>query len=383
MREKLLNIKVIVFLVFGAIVSMTFASNYVKIAKDLERNYDLAEFRFQLNKEIEENPNFLEETFDIPNDTKLTDEKVTELANISKKKSYKYIVYISLVISLLIVAVLFFPLMIFVLPIFTSSSAFKKYKLSEEDFKGSKDYFRDTLGDYNPSELSYIDDFKVDKNAIVADLLLLEQKKYLVYENGVFKKGSKKDLSELNDIEKLLMKQVLDDGSNYIKVNLLQYGEAIKKECYKDGLMEDKSFPTARFIRDILISIACFLIIMYFIGGNRVFNMLEGSNPGVQFLGMGLFVFSVIFSIYYPLYLIYKYVMLFIRLMMFRSGRTDKGEEINKKLEGLKIFIRDFSILNGREKKELILWKEYLIYSVMFNINKKVLKEYNESIKYM
>jgi uncharacterized membrane protein len=147
--------------------------------------------------------------------------------------------------------------------------------------------------------------------------------------------------------------------------------------------MEDKSFPTARFIRDILISIACFLIIMYFIGGNRVFNMLEGSNPGVQFLGMGLFVFSVIFSIYYPLYLIYKYVMLFIRLMMFRSGRTDKGEEINKKLEGLKIFIRDFSILNGREKKELILWKEYLIYSVMFNINKKVLKEYNESIKYM
>ena len=35
-----------------------------------------------------------------------------------------------------------------------------------------------------------------------------------------------------------------------------------------------------------------------------------------------------------------------------------------------------------REKKELILWKEYLIYSVVFNINKKVINEYKDSVKF-
>ena len=143
--KKFFNLKLVVFLIFGIIVSGSFALNYMKISKDFEKNYEVSEFKFQLNKEIEENPNFLKETFDIPNDTELTDEKVKELSDISKQKSYKYIVYISVVITILIVAVLFFPLMAFVLPFITSNSAFKKYKMSEEDFKGSKDYFRDTL----------------------------------------------------------------------------------------------------------------------------------------------------------------------------------------------------------------------------------------------
>ncbi len=381
--KKIFNIKFIVFIVFGIIVSTTFAANYVKIYKDFENSYSLSEFRFHLNEEIEENPNFLEENFDIPNDTELTDEKVTELSNIAKKKSYKYIIYISLVITILIVAVLFFPVMVFVLPFFTSNAAFKKYKLSEEDFKGSKDYYRDTLNDYNPSELSYIDNFKVDKNAIVADLLLLEQKKYIVYENGVFRKGTNNDLSKLNSIEKYLVNEISEEGSNYIKINIFKYGELIKKESYNDGLMEDKNFPVLKFVMDLLISIVCFVILSYFLGGNRLFELLEKAGPGLQFLGVGIFAFWVIFTIYFPMYIVYKYLILFIRLMANRSGRTDKGDDVNKKLEGLKIFIRDFSVLEGRERKELILWKEYLIYSVMFNMNKKVLNEYNESIKYV
>ena len=381
--KKFFNLKIIVYVVFGLLISGSFALNFVKVSRGIEQNYDISEFKFQLNKEIEANPNFLEETFDIPNDTELTDEKIEELSEIAKQRSYKYVIFISVVITLLIVAVLFVPIMVFVLPFFTSNSAFKKYKLSEEDFKGSKDYFRDTLNEYTPSELSFIDDLKIDKNAIIADLLLLEQKKYIIYEDGIFRRGENKEFNRLNPIEKYLLSQVLDEGSNYLNISLIKFAKLVKDQSYKDGLTEDKQFPAAKFFKDVFISVLCFLLIMYFFGGSKMFVLIEESNPTLQFLGIGLFAFFVIFSIYYPMYIIYKYVILFIRLNLNKTGRTDKGEEINKKLEGLKIFIRDFSILEGREKRELILWKEYLVYSVMFNMNKKIVNEYNLNIRYV
>lgn len=49
--------------------------------------------------------------------------------------------------------------------------------------------------------------------------------------------------------------------------------------------------------------------------------------------------------------------------------RTKKGEELNKKIEGLKKYIRDYSSLYEKGRKDLIIWEEYLIYSVIFDIN--------------
>ena len=55
--------------------------------------------------------------------------------------------------------------------------------------------------------------------------------------------------------------------------------------------------------------------------------------------------------------------------------RTEKGSEINYKLEGLKNYIKDFSILDEKDKDYLSLWGEYLIYSTIFNLNNNVLNE--------
>ena len=49
--------------------------------------------------------------------------------------------------------------------------------------------------------------------------------------------------------------------------------------------------------------------------------------------------------------------------------RTEKGEELNKKLEGLKQYIKDYSLLKDKDKDALTIWEEYLIYSVIFSIN--------------
>ena len=63
--------------------------------------------------------------------------------------------------------------------------------------------------------------------------------------------------------------------------------------------------------------------------------------------------------------------------------RTKKGEQVNEKLEGLKKYLEDFSSLENKSEEELILWEDYLIYSVIFNQNEKIIKEYREKIDRM
>ena len=61
--------------------------------------------------------------------------------------------------------------------------------------------------------------------------------------------------------------------------------------------------------------------------------------------------------------------------------RTKEGEVLNRKIEGLKNYLKDFSLLTEKEQQELILWEEYLIYSVIFNINHKIINELSSLIE--
>lgn len=60
--------------------------------------------------------------------------------------------------------------------------------------------------------------------------------------------------------------------------------------------------------------------------------------------------------------------------------RTVKGEEINYKIEGLKNYLKDFSLLSNKEQQELVSWEEYLIYSVIFNMNDKIINDLTKLI---
>ena len=379
--KKKLSFKAWVFLIFFAIFAVIYAFVFMRLTADFEKQ-GLPEFKVELEEEIAENPNFLEETFDIPNDTELTNEKLEELLPIAKKMAYLGCALMGFFIALLIYVVLVVPIMFFVLPIFTSNAAYKKYKLNKDDFNKSKDYFRDVLYEYNPSELSYIDDFKIDKNTLIADLLMLENKKVITYEDGVFKKNPEQSGAKLNSIEKYLLHFIDDKGSNMIKIDYLSYIEKIKSCCAEHELIEKKEFPKWKFVVEAIISILIYIGLKILIFNTNIIERIEFTNPFLGILAFTLLIFGVMTVMFYPMYFIVKHIILYIRLQADNYVRTNKGDEINKKLEGLKIFIRDFSILEGREKKELILWKEYLIYSVVFNINKKVINEYKDSVKF-
>lgn len=58
--------------------------------------------------------------------------------------------------------------------------------------------------------------------------------------------------------------------------------------------------------------------------------------------------------------------------------RTQKGVEIQNKLAGLKNYIKDYSDLENRNIDEVILWEEYLIYAIIFNLKGKLDKDATE-----
>ena len=61
--------------------------------------------------------------------------------------------------------------------------------------------------------------------------------------------------------------------------------------------------------------------------------------------------------------------------------RTKKGENLNKKIEGLKRYLKEFSTLKDESKDAITIWDDYLIYSVLFGQNTQIIDEYINKLK--
>ena len=74
---------------------------------------------------------------------------------------------------------------------------------------------------------------------------------------------------------------------------------------------------------------------------------------------------------------------LIISLIMNKKNpyvRGKEGNAINEKLEGLKNYIKDYSNLEEKNKEDITLWEDYLIYSIIFGINTQIVEEVWEKI---
>lgn len=55
--------------------------------------------------------------------------------------------------------------------------------------------------------------------------------------------------------------------------------------------------------------------------------------------------------------------------------RTELGNEAAGKIAALRRFIHDFSMLSTAEKEEALLWEDYLVYAIVLEDNKKIVKD--------
>lgn len=208
---------------------------------------------------------------------------------------------------------------IYIIVLLTSKKKYV-YKVSDINFE-EEAYFRDIIKKYSIAELSYIDGFDLDNpKDIICALLKLEKEKVIKIEDNKIKILNKEKV--LKKSEKYLLNHI-SDGVLRMDSDL-EYINLVEKECTEDKLIE--MIPYDNVLKSVSLD---------------------------TLLGEGL----------------------------IRAKLLDEGKDIYEKLSGLKKFLLDFSNMEERERASIVLWEDYLIYSVLFGINKKVMDEYKEMIE--
>lgn len=355
---------------------------FISINSEIKDDYNKDTIRDEivnvLKKDSKEKE-LVEKEFGIKSEEDITDAKLTEILDKSVKIKYVFLGVLSLGIALLITTVLFIPVFIIV----SVRKKYHKYRLDNSQFKENKDYYRDLLKGYTPLELSYNNNYKLDDYALIATVLNMENKKILEYKDNKF--YVKNDTSNLDEIEKYIIKNIPKEGVEKITKNRFDLYSYTIEACKNKKLIELGKISKKKLIRDIVVSVIIYVIILitwlklepFLENINMEYNpFISAISPVIVF---GLFAFVHLF----PIFLVIRYFILFVMTNVKNYKKTILGEEIDYKLAGLKNFIEDFSILSEREKEEVVIWDEYLIYSVMFNDNNKIIDEYKDKVKIM
>lgn len=281
----------------------------------------------------------------------------TLLQYVDFKELMEHIKYFCNLISGVIV-VMFFDIFICV-PIIGLFLGFKiaykrhlKSKLEKIDFKNNN-YFREIIDEYSIGAISYIDNFKVDSDDIIAVLLGLELK-------GKIKIGKQirvVDQTEdgLMENEKYILKNLKENRLR--KINIAEYTKILIEDCKNKNLLKEDTFYAGKFFRTRIIILLVLLALCPF--------LLNINASGVVLLIM-LLIVPVLFV---------STISLIALNYANPHVRSEEGQSLNNKIKGLKKYLKDYSNMEEKEKKELILWEDYLIYSIMFNQNRKIVED--------
>ena len=189
------------------------------------------------------------------------------------------------------------------------------------------------------------------------------------------------DINILSNTEKYLVSKIY---KNKLVINTVNdYKSLVINEGINKELLEEKEYKRKHLDKDLKreVFIYFLVIIIYGLFWMLFPDIFSVNENYLVILLILLIIFGPLIHFFgYPIYIFSKYAPYYIKSNNNPYFRTKKAEEINKKLEGLKNFVKDFSILDKREDKEIILWDEYLIYSVLFGHNKKIIDEYKDLI---
>lgn len=247
-------------------------------------------------------------------------------------------------------------------------------RLDRSDWKFNKEYYREIQSLYSPLALGYIDNFNISKSELISEILYLQEKNSLEINDG--KLISKYKVLQNKGLLKYQIKILRSIKNGKLKITQLdKYMNSLKKvvesECERLKIIEktaDSSILSLKNIVAFLIFLVFFLVTIWL---ENAVKYSTGPN--------GIFISSMLF-VYVFFYIKWNQAYLKARAIgPYR--RTEKGIILNERMKGLKNYLKDYSLLSEREAKEIELWEDYLIYSVMFGQNKKVIEEYEKYIE--
>ncbi len=268
-----------------------------------------------------------------------------------------------------------------------------KKELKEQEYKLDETlhYFREILKGISPSIIDLVNDYEIDeKRSIVSILLNLKLKKIIdiTNDNIIINNQTNKKLSQ---VEQVVLEMLLTKSFNS-KSKRKELNDYIVKEAYDCDFFHEHHFTLKYFGKRAakFIYLSCFVvvinIVLFLIKFLPLIDLLPSPLKSlfkiihvifIIFLVLGLFIgfsFLIFFAIIYLFFYSYS-------IKNRKYYRTEKGEMLNNKIKGLKNFLVDFSNIQKKELKDLSLWDEYLIYSVIFGKNDKIVDKIYDIIK--
>ena len=294
-------------------------------------------------------------------------------------KFFKYIFLFMFIINLLI---LMFNINIFVI-IFTIlftialiimfyskriSDLFSKKLIDKKTKNSIKEdivFYREIIQEYSIGELSFIDGYDINyPNDVIAILLKLQLNKVItINDNNII--INKKNNYKLKESEKYVLDSIKD--GKVVLSNDMFLTEIISTESQSDNLLKFVEFKDSKGLFILALIIIGFL----------VFGFVSSTVFNIDSIYFNYFLVGVFFIVF---------IIVVVGIAYLSNGDryswrlTNNGKKILIKLQGLKNYLSEFTNINKRKIEELFIWDDYLIYSVMFGINKDIIKKYSSLI---
>lgn len=228
------------------------------------------------------------------------------------------------------------------------------------------EYYRNIIDNYSPAMLSVIYDGRLDFNKdLMLSVLYLKTKGYISIEED-----SIVQIKEDNNISDDL--KIILSSLNFFMKDNLSYTDNYGRVKDTDAGKFHKNWPKSVFKKIVDSGLAIerkekkspnLLSIILFIEGIVMLMIDE------QLISFFAFALSLSLTTYILKYLTFAYN---------QYPKTQSGYELYIKLRGLKKFMRDYSKLNERQLSELELWDDYMLYTIMFNKNTRLNKEFKK-----
>lgn len=285
-----------------------------------------------------------------------------------------YIIFISFIIFLFFILIeLFikFNITIIYFGIIIALKKFYKEKIKFDQDKNIK-YYRNLIKNHSIGVLKYVKDFSVDNNTIVGTILSLQLKQKIKINNDIIVDNNiiidDLDLNESYVLECLLKKE---------KIDLNLYTNYIIEDCKKQKLLTTKNNYRIKIKKRIKLFID--FIIFNFI---LLIPLLIYLNKNINTSPFMFELLSMIITICCFIIFLLVPIIFYVRTLIYKTMsaldpfiRNNAGNQLTQNLIGLENFLKDFSKMDEKVKNDLIIWKEYLIYAVIFKQNNKIKSE--------
>lgn len=253
----------------------------------------------------------------------------------------------------------------------------KGLQIDKRDFEKNKEYYRELLNNNTPLVLGYLDNLEFEKRDMIAEVLFFVKKDIIKIEDGMLIKNEGLAHFNLKDSELKILEKIDSGKLTMNRAFFSELRELVAREAESLGLICEKKSKTKNKEEKAKAKARWWLALYLLI-------VLLGLVSAFVEQLKEIFVICLATWIIVP-------IIHFFTIYIFKAGyqmglskiykKTSKGYEVKRKLKGLELFLKDYSQIDEREAKEVKLWEEYLVYSVMFGQNKKVIKEFEKYIE--